>query len=203
MPEPDIATTVLARTPEGSEMNDQTGPSQPPDVAGDGFAPSYEDYGPEELLEQAQANAQAALIATVAFLTERGVPLEHWTAALAARFDVAWDEPEPWDADEFLDAMLVNLRSLGAIVVSSNLAPARAEAVTTGFPDPERCVQLDADVATVARFHNATAPIAAARGLRWSWSLEDPATARTRLVVVRDDLPDTQPAGRMRTRSWR
>ena len=166
-------------------MNDH---SDGDDIATDeGFAPSYADYTTEDLLELAQANAQATLIATVAFLQERGIPLADWTAAMGGRYDVAWDEPEPWDADEVLDAVLVNLRSLGALVVSAALAPDRAEAVTTGFPDPEACDRFGANLSTVVRFHDATVPIAAARGLRWSWALEDPAEARTRFVVVRDE----------------
>ena len=171
-------------------MDDQLAPDDEItdlDPEADGFAPSYADYGPGELLEQAQANAQATLIATVAFLQERSISLDDWAAALGRRFDPAWDEPAPWDADEFLDAMLANYRSVGATVVSADLGPYRAEAVTTGFPDPERCDQFGADLAAVARFHDATAPIAAARGLRWSWTLEDPAEARTRFVVARDD----------------
>ena len=163
------------------------GPEQDPD---EGFLPSYADYSSDELLEQAQANAQAALIATAAFLFERGIPLDDWTAALGHRFTTSWDEPEPWAADEFLDAMLANYRSLGATVLSADLNPDLAEAVIAGFPDPDRCAQFEVDVAAVARFHDATAPIAAARALRWSWTLEDPATAQTRLVVARNNTAD-------------
>ena len=87
--------------------------------------------------------------------------------------------------------MLANYRSLGASVLSADLNQDRAEAVIAGFPDPDRCAQFEIDVAAVARFHDATAPIAAARALRWSWTLEDPATAQTRLVVARDNTVTT------------
>src|SRR5688572_814504 len=121
-------------------MNDRVDIDNTP--ADNTFAPTYADYDADELLEQAQANAQAALIATVAFLQERGIPLADWTAALGRTFALAWDEPEPWDADEFLDDILVNLRSLGAVVVAADLAADRSEAVTTGFPDPDLCDQF-------------------------------------------------------------
>ena len=173
-------------------MSDQAGAADGAEQETDeGFVPSYSDYAPDELLEQAQANAQAALIATVSFLFERGIPLDDWAAALGHRFATSWDEPEPWAADEFLDAMLANYRSLGATVLSADLTSDRAEAVIAGFPDPARCAQFEADVAAVARFHDSTAPIAAARALRWSWTLEDPATAQTRLVVARDNAVTT------------
>jgi hypothetical protein len=161
-------------------------PNETNDMLG-AFEPSYVDYTAEELLEQAQNNAQASLVATVAFLQERSIPLEEWAAFLGSRFAVAWEDEDPWSADEFLDAMMANYRSLGATVVSADLGPARAEAVTTGFPDPAACAAFGASVESVARFHDATGPIAAGRGLRWSWTLEDPADARTRFVVLGDD----------------
>ena len=144
----------------------------------------HEEYAVAELLEQAQANAQATVIATAAFLQERGIPLDEWTDALGRRFARGWGEPRLWDAGEFMDAMLTNLRSLGATVVSADLGTERAEAVTAGFPDPDLCVLFDVEVALAARFNDAAAAIARDRGLSWGWQLEG---ARSRFVVTRVD----------------
>ena len=144
----------------------------------------HEEYAVAELLEQAQANAQATVIATVAFLRERGIPLEEWTDVVGRRFARGWDEPRPWDAGEFMDAMLTNLRSLGATVVSADLESDRAEAVTVGFPNPDLCVQLGVEVALAARFNDAAGVIARDRGLSWAWHLEG---ANTRFVAARVD----------------
>ncbi len=143
---------------------------------------AYEETDAEELLEQAQANAQALIIATVAFLDERGIPLDAWTASLGATFAKAWDEPGDWDAGEFLDAMLTNFRSLGAEVVSAELGPDRAEAVANGFPDPDLCALFGVEVALAARFIAAAAAIAGERGLSWAWHLDG---ERTRYVVAK------------------
>jgi hypothetical protein len=148
------------------------------------FAPSYDDYAAEELLEQAQGNAQAAIIATVAFLRERGLPVADWSAALGARFARAWGEPEPWGADEFLDAMLTNFRSLGADVVVAEFDPERSTAAITGFPDPEQCALFGVAPADAAQFLDATQAIAAERGLAWAWEL---AGEETRFVASRRD----------------
>ncbi len=148
------------------------------------FAPVYADYGNDELLEQAQGNAQAAIIATVVFLRDQGVPIGDWTAALGRSFALEWGEPEPWGPDEFLDAMLTNYRSLGATVGRAELGPERSEAEISGFPDPDQCERFGVDLVDVARFHDTAAKIAADRGLRWIWTLVDAATARTRFVVV-------------------
>jgi len=129
----------------------------------------HAEYSDIELLEQAQANAQALVIATAAFLQERGVPLAAWSAALGERFGRAWEEPRPWDAGEFLDAMLTNFRALGAEVVAAELGVDRAEATITGFPDPDLCALFGVDPALPAVFNDGPAAIAAPRGLTWSW----------------------------------
>jgi hypothetical protein len=140
------------------------------------------DYTDGELLEQARANAQALVIATTKFLQEREIALEAWTGAIGCIFAQGWDEPRPWDAGEFLDAMLTNYRALGATVESVELAPDRAEAVTSGFPDPDLCAVFDVDPALAARFHDAPAPIARDRNLDWTWTFDG---ERTRLVATR------------------
>ena len=132
----------------------------------------HAEYSDAELLEQAQANAQALVIATAAFLAERGIAVGAWTEAVGRIFARAWDEPRPWDAGQFMDAMLTNLRSLGAEVVSVDLGSDRAEAVTTGFPDPDVCTLLGVDLGLAARFNDVVATIAAGRGLAWTWRIE-------------------------------
>ena len=149
----------------------------------DGFTPIYSDYGGDELLEQAQGNAQAALVATVAFLLDRAIPVSEWTAALGRSFANEWGDPEPWGPDEFLDAMLTNYRSLGAAVQRAEFGPDRAEADISGFPDPEQCERFGVSVVDVAAFHDTAVAIASDRGLSWTWSMEDAATARTRILV--------------------
>lgn len=159
-------------------------------MAGEGDDVGFEiehghgDYQGGELLEQAQSNAQALVIATAAFLAERGVALDAWAAALGERFGRAWDEPRPWDAGEFLDAMLTNYRALGATVVTVELGVDRAEATTTGFPDPDLCALFAVDPALAAHFNDGPAAIAGPRGLRWTWTLDG---AETRYVVERAD----------------
>ena len=143
----------------------------------------HADYSDAELLEQARGNAQAVILATVAFLAERGIPPAEWAAAIGETFARGWGDPRPWDAGEFLDAMLTNLRSLGAEVDTVELGVDHATATTTGFPDPELCALFAVDPSHVAVFHDAAAAIAAPRGLRWTWEMEPDGV--TRFVVER------------------
>jgi hypothetical protein len=155
-------------------------PSPPSDFS---IEHGHAEYSDAELLEQARSNAQALILATVVFLEERGVPPAEWAAAIGATFARGWGEPRPWDAGEFLDAMLTNLRALGAEVKVAELGVDRAEATTTGFPDRELCALFAVDPAHAAVFHDAAASIAAPRGLHWTWQME--ADGVTHFVVER------------------
>ena len=146
------------------------------------FEHGHDAYTTEELLEHAQANGQLAIIATAAFLHERGVPFDDWTQAIGRLFARGWGPPRPWDAGEFLDAILTNVRALGGEVAATLLAPDRAEAVSTGFPDPDLCAQFGVDPALAARYNDAIAPIAVERGLSWIWTRDG---AQTHYVVTR------------------
>lgn len=130
----------------------------------------HDDYELDELLEQAQANAQAFLLANVAYLRQSGAPLTAWAEAIGARFAMGWGDPRPWDAGEFLDAMLTNYRAFGAEVRDVDLAVDHAEAVIGPFPDPELCAFLGLPPDAADPFHDVPAAIAAPRALSWSWS---------------------------------
>src|SRR5215216_3807703 len=85
----------------------------------------YAEDTTEELLEQAQSNGQATIIATIAFLTEHRLPIADWIASLGRTFALAWDEPEPWDAGEFPDAELCAIFGVDpALVAAFNDIPA-------------------------------------------------------------------------------
>jgi hypothetical protein len=144
-----------------------------PDTPTPSFEHGHAEYTDAELLEQVRGNAQALLLATVTFLDERGIPPAEWAAAIGETFARGWGDVRPWDAGEFLDAMLTNLRAFGAAVVSVELGVDRAVAATTGFPDPDLCALLGVAPARADQFHDAATAIAAPRGLRWAWRRAD------------------------------
>ena len=155
-------------------------PSPPSDFS---IEHGHADYSDAELLEQARGNAQALILATVAFLEARGIAAHDWAAAVGETFAAGWGEVRPWDAGEFLDAMLTNLRALGAEVNSVELGVDRAEATIVGFPDPALCALFGVDPTAAAAIHDAAVALAAPRGLAWSWRI-DPDGA-THFVVER------------------
>jgi hypothetical protein len=131
----------------------------------------HADYTADELLEQAQANAQALILATVRFLLDGSAGVETWATALGNLFARAWGEAGPWEAGVLLDAMLTNYRALGARVISVHLASAVAEAVITGFPDSDLCTLFAVSADEAAGFHQVATVIAQQRDLTWSWQV--------------------------------
>ena len=155
-------------------------PTPPSDFA---IEHGHADYTAAELLEQARGNTQALILATIAFLEQRGILPSDWATAIGKTFAVGWGEVRPWDAGEFLDAMLTNLRALGAEVIAVELGVDRAEATIAAFPDPALCALFGVDPKRAAVIHDAAAAIAAPRGLSWSWQFGEDGV--TRFVVER------------------
>lgn len=165
-------------------MSDDTESKHEPEDGAPDDSHGYADYTAEELLEQAQMNAQATIMATALFLHQKGVSLDEWASFLGKTFALAWDDSKHWEAGEFMDAMLTNLRSLGATVVSAELGIDRAEAVTTGFPDLELSELFSIDPVLSARFNDVSRVLASKVGLTWEWKRE---RNRIRYTVYRSD----------------
>lgn len=142
----------------------------------------FDDFTVEELLEQAQSNAQGTFIATASYLQARGLPVDEWAEGVGQIFVGGWDTSRAWDAAEFMDAMLTNFRAVGAEVIQTRLAPDRSEATISGWPDPDLCAVFGVDPNLAARFHGVATPIAAALGLDWEWHQDG---GETRLITTR------------------
>ncbi|HEV2530041.1 MAG TPA: hypothetical protein VGT61_16465 [Thermomicrobiales bacterium] len=137
------------------------------------FETSWDRHEEFEQLEQAQQNAQAVIIATVATLRDQGVPLDAWATGIGQRFSAAWGEPEPWDANEFLDAMLSILQALGAEVSWADLAdPTVASATIAALFDDEICATFGTTRVNALTYLDATSGIAGPRGLVWEWQID-------------------------------
>ena len=139
------------------------------DIHDDRQGQVFDDYTVEELLEQAQSNAQGTFIVTASFLHARGIPIDEWAEGVGQIFARGWDTSRPWDAAEFMDAMLTNFRAGGAEIVQTRFDPDRSEATISGWPDPDLCAVFGVDPNLAARYHGVAAPIAATLGLGWTW----------------------------------
>ena len=143
----------------------------------------HEAYTDEELLEQAQFNAQALLLASASAFGEDRAALETWARRVAEVFLRTWDRERAWDAPELLDALLTNYRSFGAQVIEADLGTPAATATIAELPDIGLIEALvlqdsDADALFVIGGHLARA---LGRELTWERNAE---TGDVRLTVA-------------------
>jgi hypothetical protein len=73
-----------------------------------------EEYSAEELLEQAQINAQALFLGTAESLSADPGLLDSWTKSLAATFIRGWDTEQEWEPADILFALVTNYQAFGA-----------------------------------------------------------------------------------------
>lgn len=134
--------------------------------------PTYLDYSDGELLELTQGNLQAVIAATVGHLRAAGSDPAAWVAALGDAFARGWDEPEAWTPGEFIDAIAINQRALGAEILEIDVTGEPATFRARGFPDTELCARLGVEVNDVLRYNDTIDRVARERGLSWSWRRE-------------------------------
>ena len=133
----------------------------------------HADYMSGELLEQSQGNAASLLLATLSVLTEQGIAVDAWAAGVARVFARSWEREASWSAAEYLDALLTNLRSLGATVAAVDLGVPEPSATIRDYPDDDLADALGVDVAFGEAMFHAGAHLADRLGLDLHWQRED------------------------------
>ncbi len=126
----------------------------------------------EQVLEQAQGNANAVALGTIAYLKDHHMSLDDWSAWLGQRFAPSWESLKGYGAKETTRMAAFNLVSFGGTLRSLSGDESRAEAVIEGWPSAEwlelfHMTQADADA-----MWEALEPIGAYLGLRFQWQRE-------------------------------
>ncbi|HZS86513.1 MAG TPA: hypothetical protein VFE42_03350 [Chloroflexota bacterium] len=126
------------------------------------------DFASEEIREAAQGNATGFALGTIAYLKQRGLPVEAWPALLGRVFSAWWDQLPQKDLAMIARVAALQTVSLGATVQSITADETRAEVVITAWPPQDSLAafglsQADADVVW-----QTFAPIALRLGLRFA-----------------------------------
>ena len=108
------------------------------------FMHGFAEYTDSELLEQAQFNAQALLMAGVLALGEDEEVLSTWIEGVGEVMTRGWDTDRDWTSAEVLDALLTNYRSYGAWIVESDFGDPHSAAIVADIPDVELAEGLGA-----------------------------------------------------------
>lgn len=85
------------------------------ELEGDG----EDEFSAEELLEQAQINAQALFLGTAEALASDADLLDRWRTSLAATFIRGWDTDADWEPADILYALVTNYQAFGAEVMAA------------------------------------------------------------------------------------
>lgn len=89
-------------------------------MADEGLEDDSDEFSAEELLEQAQINAQALFLGTADALAADDALLERWRRSLAATFIKSWDTDAEWEPSDILYALVTNYQAFGAEVMEAS-----------------------------------------------------------------------------------
>jgi hypothetical protein len=103
------------------------------DIADDDTDP--EELTAEELLEQAQINAQALFLGTAEALGPDSRLLDAWRTSLAATFIRGWDTDEEWEPADILYALATNYQAFGAAVVEARFEDVPPSVTIANLPN--------------------------------------------------------------------
>ena len=135
---------------------------------------SRPEFTTEELLSGAQGNATAFVLATIAYLKERGMDVQDFVAFFGRQFAPGWDELRAQPVADVALTVARNAVSVGCTLGSLSGDETRAEVFVTGWPDAEALssvlgLEPDAGDAMWDSFY----PIMESLGIRYAWRRED------------------------------
>ena len=136
------------------------------------------EFTTEELLSQAQGNATAFALATIAYLKEQGLAVDDYVRFFGSRFAPGWEElrDEPLTAVARTAAM--NAVSVGGTLRSFSGDEERAEVIIEGWPDEEISGVLGLERSDGEVMWDSFEPIMEHLGIRYSWGHEEDGAVR-------------------------
>lgn len=129
------------------------------------------EWTTEDLLRQERSNFGAHLAMMFHFLDSRKIPVEQFVRFVGERSALSWEEVD--GAADFMEGVLLNVRSNGHDVVSAHVEGRRAQAVVTGIVDYGAAEFFGIPRERADVFWNKFHPLAEALGLRFAWRVDD------------------------------
>jgi hypothetical protein len=137
------------------------------------------EFTTEELLSQAQGNATAFALATIAYLKEQGLAVDDYVRFFGRRFAPGWEELRSEPVVAVARAAALNAVSVGGILRSLSGDEARAEVLIEGWPDEEISGTLGLARSDGEAMWDSFEPIMEHLGIRYTWGHEDGAVRMT------------------------
>jgi hypothetical protein len=128
----------------------------------------YNDWSLEELWDQEKMNFSVHILAMYSFLRSKKIDLEEFTNYVAAVVLPGW-EMEAQTIDDFMNAVLVNVRANGGIVRKTTRGDQISEAVVSQLLEKEILRTLAFKHADSDQLWNKFVPIARSLHMRFTW----------------------------------
>ena len=136
------------------------------------------EFTTEELLSQAQGNATAFVLATIAYLKEQGLAVDDYVRFFGRRFAPGWEELRDQPLTAVARTAALNAVSVGGILRSLSGDEARAEVLIEGWPDEEILGVLGLGRGDGEAMWDSFEPIMEHLGIRYSWGHEEDGAVR-------------------------
>jgi hypothetical protein len=139
------------------------------------------DFTTEELLAQAKGNATAFILATIAYLKEKGLAVDDYVRFFGSRFAPGWEELRDQPITAVARTVALNAVSVGGALRSFSGDETRAEVILEGWPDEEISGVLGLERTDGEVMWDSFEPIMEHLGIRYSWRHEEDGAVRATL----------------------
>lgn len=132
----------------------------------------------DELLSYAQGNATAFVLATIAYLKEKGLAVDDFVRFFGNRFAPGWEELRSEPIAAVARTAALNAVSVGGTLRSLSGDEERAEVVIESWPDEEISHTLGLERGDGEAMWDSFEPIMEHLGIRYSWGHEEDGAVR-------------------------
>lgn len=137
-----------------------------------------DEFTAEELLEQAQINAQALFLGTADSLASDNRLLETWRKSLAATFIRGWDTEAEWEPADILYALVTNYQAFGAEVMEARFEEMLPSVTIFNLPNVHLADALEIAPDRMHHLFRIGEDLAARLGGKLTWSMNEDGTVR-------------------------
>ncbi len=137
------------------------------------------EFSTEDLLPQAQGNATAFVLATIAYLKEHGLEVDDYVAFFGRQFAPGWEEMRDRPILEVARSAATNAVSIGGELRSLSGDDTHAEALLAGWPDADILNTLGLTPSEGDAMWDSFVPIMERLNIRYAWQREGDAVRIT------------------------
>ena len=137
------------------------------------------EFTPEELLSQAQGNATALALTTIAYLKDRGFSVDEYFAFVGQQFAPGWEELRGRPVMDVALIAALNMVSVGGTLRSFSGDDTRAEVLVADWPSAEVLSELGLRRSDIEPIWHIFHPIMGYLGIRYAWQRQDDAVMMT------------------------